>query len=107
MIFWLIGGFSALFSLLYFSIKTTEARPQLKNVWVLVGFILFMLGMLTIVVNSVGIYYGFLAWIENMGKLGSFIFKLSMVFVGVAIVVLVRYDEDAYDEYFDGKKYKD
>ena len=107
MIGWIIGGFSALLSLLYLSLKSTEARPELKNMWVFIGFILFLMGMLTIVVNSVGIYYGFLAWIENMGKLGSFIFKLSMVFVGVAIVVLVRYDEDAYDEYFDGDKYKD
>ena len=97
----LIGG------LIYLAPTTTQKNPKLKTIWIFAGFLMFWFGMLNLVINSVGSYYGFLGWIEMMGKLGSFIFKLSLIFGGIAIVVLVTHEEDAYDEYFDGDKYKE
>jgi hypothetical protein len=85
---------------------TLKKNPKLKTFWVFIGFLMFITGMLSLVVNSVGITFGFLNWVEQMGKLGSFLFKLGLIFGGVAVVVLVSHDEEAYDEYFDGNKYQ-
>jgi len=101
-----ILGVLILAGTVYLSLWSMKRNPNLKNLWVFVGFIMFVMGVLNLVVNSVGIYYGFLGWIEQMGKLGSFLFKLGMIFCGIAIVVLVTHDEDAYDEYYDGDKYQ-
>ncbi len=93
-------------SLVYLAATTTDKNPALKYRWVFVGFVMFITGILNLVINSVGLYYGFFAWIEALGQLGSFFFKLGLIFGGIAIVVLVTHEEEAYDEYFDGTKYK-
>ncbi len=100
-------GVAILSGTIFAAIRTTNKNPDLKTLWTFVGFLMFLSGMIMIVVNMVGIYYGFLAWIEDMGRVGSFLFKLGLIFGGVAIVTLVRYDEEAHDEYFDGNKYQD
>lgn len=102
-----ILGVVILATVVFLAQKTLQTNPKLKNLWIFIGFLMFMTGMLTLVVNSVGIYYGFLGWIEMMGKLGSFLFKLGLILCGVAIVALSTHDEEAYDEYFDGDKYKE
>lgn len=102
-----ILGFSALLILIYASISTVEKKPHLRKYWMILGCILFFLGTISLVVNSVGLTLGTLQWVEQMGKLGSFLFKVFMIMSGVIIFVLVNHNPEAYDEYFDGNKYKE
>lgn len=100
-------GFLILGSLIYFATTSVDKNPKLRITWMLVGCVMFFTGSICLIVNSVGLTIGFLQWIENMGTMGSFLFKLGLIFGGIAIVVLVNHNPDAYDEYFDGTKYKD
>ena len=100
-------GIGILGGVVYGASYTAGRNPKLKRTWLFVGFLMFVVGVLNIVVNMVGIYYSFFGWIEMMGKLGAVLFKLGLIFGGIAIVVLVTHDEEAYDEYFDGSKYKE
>lgn len=99
-------GFLILATLLYAATTTTDKNPSLRLFWMLVGCIMFFTGSICLIVNTVGLTIGFLAWIESMGVLGSFLFKLGLIFGGIAIVVLVNHNPDGYDEYFDGTKYQ-
>jgi len=92
--------------LIFFATTTIEKNPQLRTKWMLVGCVLFFTGSLSLIINAVGLTFGFLQWIEALGTLGSFFFKLALVFGGILIVILVNHNPDAYDEYFDGTKYK-
>jgi hypothetical protein len=91
--------------LIFFATTTVEKNPQLRIKWMLVGCTLFFTGSICLIVNSVGLTFGFLQWIDALGILGSFLFKLALIFGGILIVILVNHNPDAYDEYFDGNKY--
>lgn len=77
-----------------------------RNKWTLLGFVLMLLGLLSLVVQMAGLQYSFLAWIEAFGSIGSFLFKIAMLIGGIAIVAVVNTRYENYDEYFDGDKYK-
>lgn len=74
--------------------------------WTALGFILFLMGAVSLSINLVGLKFSFLAWIDNFGQLPSFAIKLAMIIVGIIITLVANNNEDAYDEYFDGDKYK-
>ncbi|CAA6825787.1 MAG: Unknown protein [uncultured Aureispira sp.] len=99
-------GFLILASTIYFSTTTVEKNPKLRTFWTIVGCLMFFTGALCLIVNSVGLQIGFLMWIELMGVLGSFLFKIGLIFGGIAVVILANHNPEAYDEYFDGKKYQ-
>lgn len=99
-------GFFILAAIIYFTTTTVEEKPKLRPLWTLVGCLMFFTGSLCLIVNSVGLTIGFLAWIELMGVLGSFLFKLGLVFGGIAVVILAHHNPESYDEYFDGNKYQ-
>ena len=99
-------GFSVVGLIIFFTTTTIERRPEWRMRWVLVGCAMFFLGAISLTVNAVGLTLGMLNWIELMGITWSFFFKLTLVFGGVAVVVLANHKPEAYDEYFDGKKYK-
>lgn len=101
-----IISFSVLGLLLYLSIVTTEKNPKYRVRWMILGCILFFTGSLSLIINAVGLTFGVLEWIELMGTVGSFFFKLALVFGGVAMFFMVNHNPDAYDEYFDGNKYQ-
>ncbi len=101
-----IFGFLLLAGIVFLTTTTVEKKPELRLFWMVVGRIMFFTGMLTLIVNSVALQIGFLQWVEGMGVLGSFLFKLGLIFGGIAVVVLANHRPDAYDEYFDGKKYE-
>jgi hypothetical protein len=101
-----IFGFLLLAGIVFLTTTTVEKKPELRLFWMVVGCIMFFTGMLTLIVNSVALQIGFLQWVEGMGVLGSFLFKLGLIFGGIAVVVLANHRPDAYDEYFDGKKYE-
>lgn len=99
-------GFSLLAGIIFLTTTTVERKPELRVFWMFVGCLMFFMGIISLVVNSVVLTLGFLAWVENMGVLGSFLFKLGLVFGGIAVVVLANHSPEAYDEYFDGTKYE-
>jgi len=93
--------------LIFFAFKSKNGSSKAqKNLWVIIGFVLFVIGVVSVVINLVGLNFGFLQWADTMGQLGAFLFKVTMIFIGVVLVVLVNSNEDSYDEYFDGDKYK-
>ena len=74
-----------------------------RNWLTLLGFGLFTLGTLSIILELVGLKFGILSWLEAFGPLGSFMVKMLMIFGGVVLAVLAFDDEESYDEFFDGK----
>lgn len=56
----------------------------------LAGFILFFLGMLSIILSLVGIHFSFLAFLEKLGKLPAFLAKVAMVGLGFSLIYLSK-----------------
>lgn len=100
-------GFLILAIPIFLTTTMVEKDPKWRIPWMIVGCIMFFTGIICLIVNSVALTIGFLAWIEKMGVLGSFLFKLGLIFGGVAIVVLANHSPESYDEYFDGTKYQE
>jgi hypothetical protein len=65
-----------------------------KGLLILLGYLLFSLGVTSVVMELVGTHWYFLAWIERAGRLMSFILKILMVLVGVLLIVFARTDWD-------------
>jgi|GEM_PF-582185 len=63
-----------------------------KELLTLLGFILFVLGFLSILLSLVGVDLAFLLWMNTFGSLASFLIKILMIITGVIIVVLSRVD---------------
>ena len=101
-----ILGFLGIARIIFFTTATIERKPQWRIRWMIVGCIMFFTGAIAMVVNAVGLTLGMLQWVQLMGVTWSFFFKLSLIFGGVAVVVLANHRPEAYDEYFDGTKYK-
>ncbi len=55
-----------------------------------IGFALFILGMLSIVLSLIGVKFSFLAFIDKPGALFGFLIRLLMVFGGVIIIALAQ-----------------
>lgn len=100
-----ILGFLGIALIVFFTTTTTETKPQWRIRWMIVGCLMFFAGAISLVVNAVGLTLGMLQWIELMGITWSFFFKLTLVFGGIAVVVLANHRPEEYDEYFDGTKY--
>ena len=79
-----------------------------KNLTTIVGFLLFLLGFIGIVINMVGLHFALTDWVSYfLGSTIGFIFKILLVITGVVLVILANCnDEDRYDEYFDGNAFK-
>lgn len=65
-----------------------------KGLWLLVGFLLVILGFSAIILQLVGINWAFLAFLEWGGLLLAFVLKLVMILAGVVVVVLANTDWD-------------
>lgn len=63
-----------------------------KNTILFFGYLLFSLGVTSVVMELVGTHWYFLAWLEHLGRLGAFILKILMVIVGVLLIVFGRTD---------------
>lgn len=63
-----------------------------KTVFTTIGFLLFILGTLALVLSFIGAQISFLTWIDAPGQLFGFVIRLVMVFVGVIMIVLSRSD---------------
>ena len=63
-----------------------------KGLLLLLGYLLFTLGITSVIMELVGTHWYFLAWIEKLGRLPSFIVKILMLIVGILIIVFARTD---------------
>lgn len=97
-------GVFILIAIIFLATITTDKNPKLRPLWKIVACIMFFTGSICLIVNAIGLPISFLQWIELLGPVGSFFFKLGLVFGGVAVFALVNHNPDAYDEYFDGKQ---
>lgn len=70
-----------------------------KALFSIIGFLLFIFGFLSILLGMVGIKIVFLLWIDALGRLGAFLFKLTMIIAGVTMIILTRGDEARFDDY--------
>lgn len=58
----------------------------------IIGFLLFTIGSLALVLSLVGVQLSYLTWIDRPGRLFGFIIRLLMILTGIVIVVLARTD---------------
>jgi len=63
-----------------------------KGLLLLLGYLLFSLGITSIVMELVGTHWYFLAWLERTGRLMAFVLKLLMIMIGILLIVFARTD---------------
>jgi len=61
-----------------------------KTTLTIIGFLLLMLGVISLVLTLVGVQLSYLLWIDAMGKGIGFVLRLIMVLTGVVMIVLSR-----------------
>ena len=61
-----------------------------KGIFSLIGFTLFILGTLSLVLSLVSVQLSFLTWLEYFGRGFGLLFKLIMIMVGVVTDALVE-----------------
>lgn len=60
----------------------------MKSFYTVLGFLLFLFGILSIILNLVGLQFVFLTWIDNFGRLGAFILRIVMMLAGIILMYL-------------------
>ena len=63
-----------------------------KGLLLLLGFVLFVLGITAIIMSLVGVRWVFLGWLEWGGALLAFVLKIIMSIVGVLLIVFANTD---------------
>ncbi|MFT4664998.1 MAG: hypothetical protein ACI8YQ_000449 [Polaribacter sp.] len=63
-----------------------------KGILSLIGFSLFILGMLSLVLSLVSVQLSFLSFLESFGKGLGLLIKLAMIVLGAVLVVVTRGD---------------
>ena len=63
-----------------------------KTTATIVGFILFIIGGLALVLSLIGVQLSYLTWIDKPSPLIGFLIRILMILTGIVIVVLARTD---------------
>ena len=63
-----------------------------KSVYAIIGFVLIILGFLSLVLMMVGVQLSFLTWIDAPGRLFGFVFRLLLIIGGFVIITLTQTD---------------
>jgi uncharacterized Tic20 family protein len=63
-----------------------------KSVYAILGFVLIIIGMLSLILMVVGVQLSFLTWIDALGRLGGFLIRLLMIIGGFVIITLSQTD---------------
>jgi len=73
-------------------------KPFIKktDVVTLIGFLLVVLGILSLILSLVGARFSFLAFLDHWGRLPGFVLRLLMVMMGF-VVVFVNRSEELHD----------
>ena len=59
-----------------------------KTIWVIIGFLLFIIGFTALVLSLVGVKLTYLTWIDKPSALFGFLIRIIMIIGGVVIVYL-------------------
>ena len=65
-----------------------------SSVLSIIGFILLMIGFLSLVMKMVGVHFSFLFWLENLGGLAAGLIRLLMILVGFLLIYVSRTQMD-------------
>lgn len=65
-----------------------------KGIWTLIGFLLFINGMVALILTLVSVKLAYLTWMDNISPLFGFIVKVLMVLAGVLVIVIASTDWD-------------
>jgi len=63
-----------------------------KTTSTIIGFLLFIIGGLALVLSLIGVQLSFLTWIDKPSQLLGFVIRLLMILGGIVMVVLARTD---------------
>ncbi len=63
-----------------------------KGIFSLIGFSLFIIGMLALVLSLVSVQLSFLTFLESYGRGVGLLLKLVMIVLGAVLVVVTRGD---------------
>ena len=69
-----------------------QILQKYKGAFTILGFIFLALGLLSIILNMVGLDFSFMRFMDQLGPLGAFILKLFMTLSGFVIIALARTD---------------
>lgn len=64
-----------------------------------IGFFLFIIGFVALILSMIGLKLSYLTWIDAPGPLFGLIVRLVMIFGGIVLVVLARTDFEGENEY--------
>lgn len=70
-----------------------------RGLFVLLGFILAAIGLLSIVLTLIGVQFTFLRFIEGFGQLIAFLIKLCFVVVGFVMMYIAGTDAEGKEMY--------
>jgi uncharacterized membrane protein len=59
-----------------------------KALFTTIGFLLFILGFVSIVLSMIGVQLSFLTWLDGPGRLFGFVARIGMILLGVVLVAL-------------------
>ena len=59
-----------------------------KTAFTVLGFILFFVGILSIILSIVGTNFTFLSWLEDFGRLQAFLIKVGFMSVGMVMIII-------------------
>lgn len=74
-----------------------------KGLWLLLGFVLIIVGLTAIFLQLNGMLWSFLSLLEKPGRLFAFVAKVVMVMAGFAIVALADTDWEREKRESEGK----
>jgi len=63
-----------------------------KSLITLLGFLLFTLGFVSLVLSMIGIQLAFMAWLDAPGPLFGFLTRIGMIIAGVIVVAVAQTD---------------
>jgi uncharacterized Tic20 family protein len=72
-----------------------------RALYTLIGFLLFIVGTLTLLIELVGLSFGFMSFLDIFGRLGAFIAKITLILLGFVLVALANNNENAKDEFLE------
>lgn len=72
-----------------------------KTTKTFIGFLLFIIGGLALVLSLIGVQLSYLTWIDRPSPLLGFVIRLLMILGGIVMVVLARTDWREDEELID------
>jgi hypothetical protein len=63
-----------------------------KSLWMLLGFLLIVLGFTAVLLQMVGTQWAFMAFLDRIGLLFAFVVKILMILGGFVLFIVARTD---------------